>query len=129
MFFFLAWVFITSAVFTSTAFANTGFLSNGTCFETAQEASDNFYSLYVPLTWVDPVTGTNTKYYLPLVDGFHLIWLQNGSVISNNLASLKSLPSCLAPSESFQDGINVGWLVGLVIVIAFGINQLRRVIR
>lgn len=115
-------------LFSFPAFANTGFLSHGVCFETAQEASDNYYSLFVPITWVDPLTGTNTKYYAPQLDGFHFVWTQNGAVFSNTLAPTKILTSCLSPSESFQDGITLGWYVVAAMISVLSVVLIRKAI-
>lgn len=118
-------LFLTFALLISaSAFANTGFLSNGTCFETAYQATDDMYSrLSQPAySYIDSSGAITRSLYYRYVSGVWTSYSAYAGVLSTSPAPYPSpnLSSCLAPSESFNNGLAYGAAFVSVMLIAFG---------
>lgn len=109
---------------------STGTLSGGVCYESPSLATDAYFSAFPPSSALDAVTGVMTHNILVNIAG---VWFrQQVSVSSAGVSSLvysvpavlPVLPSCYAPSESFADGVNIGWAFSacmvIVVFVAFG---------
>lgn len=112
-----------SLLFSASAFSATGSLSGGVCFETAQEASDSYYSTKSPVSWIDPSGVSNVRLIQPSGAGFADVLVQNGVVVSSTpITVVQPLPSCQAPSEYYSNGMQWGAaLVGLL-GLSFGVR-------
>jgi hypothetical protein len=110
----------------------TGLLSNGTCFETSLEASDNYYSHLAPFTWLDPVTGSIDS-VIYVFNSVSQVWQRSstvaGVVTVTPLGIYPNLPFCTSPSESFQDGMDIGSVIVGLVVLAWSVIQLKRLFR
>lgn len=108
----------------------TGSLSGGVCFENSFSAYDAYFSVLPTSSAVDPATGVVSQSSYVLTSG---IWnIQQISISPSGVsslvysvpASLPIFPACYAPSESFADGVTVGWsfatLMVVVVFVMFG---------
>lgn len=105
---------------------STGFLVAGVCYETASAAADSYFSSKPVLSRFDAVAG----YYISLsYEKINGVWNQvstaSGAGWSNPYTAPVVVvppvfPACYAPSESFADGVNIGWAVaGVLILVVF----------
>ena len=108
-----------------------GALVNGKCFTSNALAADDFFSSkessYTPGT-------TSYHAWFEKVSGVWQIKRQSISstgVITNLTASnatVPTFPTC-SETETFTDGLSLGWLVATVIVMAWGLAQIRKAAR
>jgi hypothetical protein len=104
----------------------TGFFTNGVCFPAQQEAIDTYYQSQPAFS-----NSTNLFNYLRLSDGSWVLLNTNLSSLTTSQITLNTLTlaSCESPTDkstSFLNGVELGWAVSSVIVIAFVLRRLRR---
>lgn len=110
-----------------------GFLSGGSCYESAGEAADNYFSTFPVLATQDQFgTVLTTKYIFQSPNWYKSVNYSNaygGTVPVLSLAVPPAFPSCVPPSESFVDGNILGAAILAVSCSVWCIVQLKRIIR
>lgn len=111
-----------------------GYFSEGVCWSIAQEAIDAHFQS-IPPTILTSATNTIISFYQKQGSG---IWntvkqtrSSTGALTTNySLAEINPiLISCQTPNDpstSFLNGVELGWAVSAVIVVAYCIMRLRR---
>lgn len=105
----------------------TGSAFNGKCYSTVQDATDAYYSTYTPMLTSGAVS------YLTQFQKIDGIWK---SVTYEKAASdwvqqsvqvvpALTFPACDSAGENFQDGVTMGWLITLTLIMAWGFNRMR----
>lgn len=105
---------------------STGSLAAGVCFENVSLATDAYFSGLPPLS--SYVSGSYV--FSPKYESVGGVWsLQSyaspvgggGMFLNSSVAvPVPLFPACYAPSESFADGVNIGWSVaGVLILVVF----------
>lgn len=108
-----------------------GFFTNGVCFPTLQEAIDTHYQSQPTFTLSAGLGSSYIYKYVRAVDGS---WVLNritpdGLASTNITLEALNFLSCESPTDSttqFLNGVELGWGVSSVIVIAFLLRRLRR---
>ena len=97
--------------------------------ESLSLAIDNYFSVILPFIYLDGKKLTTISYTYDVVLG---VWLKvvnvNGSV-TTSAAVPPSFPSCLSPSEYFQNGVDFGWQLCAVLAVAWGVMVCSRVLK
>lgn len=107
-----------------------GALLNGKCFSTSSEAVDAYFSSAPP-----SYTAGGTSYLAEYVKSGAIWQIRRYQIASNGTtttlntvtAPLPTFPLC-DPTESFFDGVDVGWGVAAAIIVAASIRLMRRAV-
>lgn len=112
-----------------------GALYNGICYETLTSAQDAFFNSSAPVLYVMGSNNNKTvSMWFEKTSGEWKIhreeFAANGTVDlhQNTVTELPDFASC-DPYETFSDGITLGWHLAAVVVTAWGMTQLKRLIR
>lgn len=123
-----ALLFVLTCALTGTVHA--GALYNGICYSANSEAQDAFYSSSSPWHMMQ----SNNQSYMQrfeFVSGvwrsrFYLYNAQNNMVLATDyVVPAFTFPSC-NPSQSFLDGVTIGWGVASAFVAAAVIAHMRK---
>ena len=104
---------------------STGFLVGGVCYETASVANDAYFSSQPVLSRFDAALNYYISTEYKFVSGvWNRVSTAYGTGWSIPYGALVAVPPvfppCYAPSESFADGVNIGWAVaGVLILVVF----------
>ncbi len=103
----------------------TGFLANGTCYETVALARDAYFSGLPVASHFDAVLQlTITETYQQIAGAWMRVTTQSNPWWSGVQASMPAIdpvyPACLAPSEFFNMGVEVGAAIVGVLVVSYG---------
>lgn len=111
----------------------TGFLANGTCFEDLNLARDAYYSSQPVVSHFDPVLNVTFADSFQFLNG---VWTRvtTASVPgwTNNYSSFTAIdppfPVCLAPSECFNMGVEIGWALCSAMTVIVFVSFIRKVL-
>lgn len=120
----------------------TGHQANGICYESAVEARDAYFSSVAPVSLIDS-SGNLQRYffkYNPETAATASNWQFCYRVIGQDAVAISttcgvpnytwaSVTPCLAPSESFNLGVEYGWYFVSVLVLAWGIHFCARMLK
>jgi hypothetical protein len=108
-----------------------GFLSNGVCFDSQQDAVDNYFSTIPVFQYTNLYNNQMYTVYKP-DPASPAKWSKYSYVLSNNtLAQAQQLlvpvlPSCYSPLDAYADGQQIGWEFVLVISSVLILMVVRR---
>lgn len=109
-----------------------GALFQNVCYATNSNAADAFF-----MAEGVSYTAGSTSYQSWFEKNTSGVWqikrqsISSTGVITNlttSNATVPTFPAC-DPTESFFDGMTVGWGIALVMVIAWGFDQMKRQVR
>lgn len=112
---------------------NTGSLSAGVCYESALLATDAYFGNLVPVSYHIGSSLVTISYIQ--VAG---VWeIQKSSIDALGVSSvIYTVPAlippyapCYAPSESFADGVNIGWALAIVFGVVFFVKTISGVFK
>lgn len=110
----------------------TGWLVNGVCFESPAEAQNAFFSSQPVLSHFDTVAGFYINIYFELIGG---VWMRSSTASGANWSNVYApsvpapipvFPACYSPSESFADGLAIGWAFAACMTVVFFVMVGRR---
>lgn len=102
----------------------TGSLAGGVCYENVSLATDSYFAGLSPVSYYTSAGDLITTSYVQ-VSG---VWNAQQtdlsaagafSIIYTVAAPVPSFAPCYAPSESFADGVTIGWALALVFGVVF----------
>jgi len=102
-------------------------LYNGVCYASVSDANDAYYSSVPPA-----VTAGNTTYFsqFTLYQGVWKLWTNtcvSGTCTTQGYAFTgHGFPAC-DPSESFNDGMAMGWDVAGAMILALSVVWLKKI--
>lgn len=100
----------------------TGLLANGVCYESLTDATDAYFSSIPVASVINAlgVTVQNAYIKYPLGWGVRQTSTSPLGVVTvdyNQYATVPVFPPCVAPSEFFYAGVEMGgWLVGTLVI-------------
>ena len=100
------------------------------CYPSGSSAADAFFSAK------EPVLNAGSTSYLTWFEQVGGVWyvkrqsISETGVVTNlasSVATVPAFPSC-DESQSFQDGLDVGWMLAALLVLSWGMLQIRRLL-
>lgn len=112
----------------------TGFLVNNACYETAPAAADAYFSSQSVVTFPHP-TALNARQSVQF-DFVAPNWMRSTYdefifgkfLFSQTVAVSPVFPPCLAPSESYSQGLIFGSATALLLLFAFATRAISRIL-
>jgi len=101
------------------------------CYPSQAAAADAFFSAS------EPIVTSGATAYLSWFEPSATGWLLKRQAIAENgvstalpdtYATVPAFPAC-DEYQSFNDGLSVGWLVAAMLLVVWGMNHIKRLIR
>lgn len=112
----------------------TGLLVNNICYETAAQAADAYFSSLPVVSFQDPLNllvHQSVKFEFVAPNWLRSVYGEvpwGSSLWSQTLAVPPAFPPCLAPSESFNLGLQFGAAFVGTLIIAWGFLMAKKVL-
>lgn len=110
----------------------TGSLAGGICYETAALATDAYFSGLPASSALFPSGVLLSTQYLKDVSGLWNIRqvstdsLGVQTIVYQSVVSPPLFSACYSPSESFADGVTIGWAVSAMLVIVLFVRVCKQ---